>query len=562
MDINWQSIRTINGSQREGFEELVVQLARAESPASAKFERVGTPDAGVECYCVLDDGGEWGWQAKYFTSALTSGQWGQLDHSVETALDKRPELVRYFVCVPWDRSDARNPGQKPAMQRWDDRVSKWRGWAQERGMNVEFVWWGSSELIERLSRPEHIGRLFFWFQEQFFSETWYEDCIQEAFESAGPRYTPELHVDLPIAQDLEAFGRTDAAFNQIKAIAREVRREFQSVRPSSTDDERVRQAIDMSKLAQAGDMILKAFSDLQPAPAGELPVGDVVEKIKAAETPTNEVLETLRTLSRKYDSSPNKPDDRRTRQSPFQNMYYRVSRLRSSLADWHEQVSHAENLANSRVMILKGDAGTGKTHLLCDVARSRIEDGAPTVLLMGQRFTDSSAPWTQILQHLDMGSTKAEQFIGALESSAQATNCRALLIIDALNEGRGREIWPPNLSAFLSQVEKSSWIDVVLSIRSSYVRDVIPPEVQKRGVNVTHNGFEGHEYNAVRTFSKHYGIEFSSTPILQPEFQNPLLLKIICEGLKEGGEQRIPRGLNGITRVFNLYLESMNIAIP
>ena len=558
MDINWQSIRTINGSQREGFEELIVQLAQTESPESSEFERVGAPDAGVECHCILDDGSEWGWQAKYFTSALTPEQWGQLDDSVKTALDKRPELIRYFVCVPWNKPDARIPGQKSAMQQWNERVSKWLGWAQERDINVEFVWWGSSQLIERLSRPEHIGRLFFWFQDQFFSETWYEDRIQEAFESAGPRYSPELHVDLPIAQDLEVFGRTDASFNHIKAIARDIRREFQSVRPSGTDDERVRQAIDMSKLAQAGDMILNAFSDLQPAPAGELPVGDIEEKIEAAETPTNEVLRTLRTLSRKYDSSADKPDGRRTRQNPFQNTYNRVSRLRSSLADWHEQVGRAENLANSRVMILKGEAGTGKTHLLCDVARSRIEDGAPTVLLMGQRFTGSSDPWTQALQHLDMPGAKAEQFIGALESSAQVANRRALLIIDALNEGRGREIWPPNLSAFLSQVEKSSWVDVILSVRSSYEREVIPDEIQERAVNITHNGFEGREYDAVRIFSEHYEIEFPSTPILQPEFQNPLLLKIICEGLKDRGERRMPRGLNGITRVFSLYFESVN----
>lgn len=558
MDINWQSIRTIKGSQREGFEELVVQLARAESPASSEFERVGAQDAGVECYCVLDDGGEWGWQAKYFTSALDPGKWGQIDGSVKTALDKHPALVRYFVCVPWDRPDARNPSQKSAMQQWYERVSKWKGWAQERNMNVEFVWWGSSELIERLSRPEHIGRLFFWFQEQYFSEAWYRDHLREALESAGPRYTPELHIDLTIAQDLEAFGRTDAAFSQIKAIAREVRSEFNSARPTSADDERVRQNVDVSRLTQAGEMILSAFSDLQPTPADKFPIADIVKQIEAAEIPVSEVLETLRTLSRKYDSSRDKPDDLRTRQNPFQDMYYHVSGLRSGLADWRKQVGHAENLANSRVMILKGEAGTGKTHLLCDVARTRIEYGAPTVLLMGQRFTDSSDPWIQALQQLDMPGAKSEQFIGALESSAQVANRRALLIIDALNEGRGREIWPPNLSAFLSQVEKSSWVDVILSIRSYYEREVIPSEIQERAVNITHNGFEGHEYDAARIFFEHYGIEFPSTPILQPEFRNPLLLKIICEGLKDRGERRMPRGLNGITKVFSLYLESVN----
>ena len=56
---------------------------------------------------------------------------------------------------------------------------------QERGMNVEFVWWGASELIERLSRPEHIGRLFFWFDERYFDEAWYADRLQEAINAAG-----------------------------------------------------------------------------------------------------------------------------------------------------------------------------------------------------------------------------------------------------------------------------------------------------------------------------------------------------------------------------------------
>ena len=64
MSFDWQSIRAVRSSQREGFEELVAQLANAEAPVGARFERIGSPDAGVECYCVLENGSEWGWQAK------------------------------------------------------------------------------------------------------------------------------------------------------------------------------------------------------------------------------------------------------------------------------------------------------------------------------------------------------------------------------------------------------------------------------------------------------------------------------------------------------------------
>mgnify|MGYP002144292407 CR=1 FL=1 len=100
-------------------------------------------------------------------------------------------------------------------------------------------------------------------------------------------------------------------------------------------------------------------------------------------------------------------------------------------------------------MLLTGAAGTGKTHLLCDIAQQRIAAGKPTVLLMGQRFGDAD-PWGQALRQLDLASLRAEEFVGALEAVAQAADCRALLIIDALNEGEGMRIWPSNLAAFLA----------------------------------------------------------------------------------------------------------------
>lgn len=90
-------------------------------------------------------------------------------------------------------------------------------------------------------------------------------------------------------------------------------------------------------------------------------------------------------------------------------------------------------------MILRGAAGTGKTHLLCDLARQRISAGRPTVLLLGQRFVSNEVPWSQALQQLDLPGLSAEEFVGALEAAAQAAGSRALLIIDAINEGAGRK---------------------------------------------------------------------------------------------------------------------------
>ena len=62
MNINWHNIRSINGDQKEGFEELVLQLVRKEIiPTQYKFIRKGKPDAGVECFWTLEDNTEWVW---------------------------------------------------------------------------------------------------------------------------------------------------------------------------------------------------------------------------------------------------------------------------------------------------------------------------------------------------------------------------------------------------------------------------------------------------------------------------------------------------------------------
>jgi hypothetical protein len=198
VNLDWSAIRTLNGSRAGGFEELCAQLGRAESPSAARFERKGTPDAGVECYAVLSDGSEWGWQAKYFDS-LGDSQWGQLDKSVKKAIEKHPRMVRYFVCIPLDLADARITRQTSAREKWNDHVKEWTTQASEKGMTVEFVYWGSHQLLDRLTRLEHVGRVRFWFDVHGFDRAWFDARLDEALRTAGPRYTPEVHLDLPIA---------------------------------------------------------------------------------------------------------------------------------------------------------------------------------------------------------------------------------------------------------------------------------------------------------------------------------------------------------------------------
>ena len=557
-NFDWNRIRALGGSQAHGFEELCAQLARAGSPQDARFDRKGSPDAGVECYSRLGDGGEWGWQAKFFDT-LGNAQWPQLDGSVKSALDKHPGLIRYYVCVPLDRADARISGQMSALERWEAHVEKWQVWAHERGMDVEFVWWGSSELIERLSKSDHIGRFFFWFGQRGFDQDWFRQRLDEARKAAGPRYTPETHVELPIAQDMVLFGRSVFAIDKVKSLAIGVRRTHDGLMPFQRSFEQSDLHADIDDLSKATSVVLEALSELEPFPAGLLPFPHIAKKADEASVAVTHVMERIRRLRQGQEAQSRENQSSRSHyQDPLRNLLYDLQRLHSSLREVIEACEHADSLTNGQLLLLKGEAGTGKTHLLCDFAKGRIDAQLPTVLLMGQRFLSEDDPWVQLAQQLDLTGASAEEIGGALEAAAQASDCRALVMIDALNEGNGRKIWQAHLSSFLARLEKFSWIGVVLSVRSSYEDVLIPEDVKDRAAIVTHKGFEGHEYDATRNFFAHHGLEFPSTPILQPEFGNPLFLKTLCKGLSGKGETRIPRGFHGITAVFNLHLDSIN----
>lgn len=428
-------------------------------------------------------------------------------------------------------------------------------------MSVEFIYRGSSELLELLARPQHVGLVKFWFEVPGLDEAWFKARLDEAIKTAGPRYTPEIHVDLPIVSKFDAFGRTEEFFEQIKACAREIRKELRSFEYSESEFSDQTSDDLVSELSSKVKSILTELGAVTVQPIGDLPFQQIADQMTTTEATTEKLERLLLEREKAHEAEPQIGADALTspyRSNPFRQRRYRLIGLSSELAKTRGMLESAGDVAGSAVMILNGNAGTGKTHLLCDIAKQRVAAGRPTVLLMGQRFISKDAPWAQSLQQLDLSDLSAEEFVGTLEAAAQTAGCRALLMIDAINEGAGRFIWPTHLAAFLTSIKRSPWIGVVLSIRSSYEEIIIPKEIRDFAVRVTHQGFADHEYDATLTFFKYYKLELPSTPLLTPEFRNPLFLKTLCQGLHAKGERRLPRGFRGITAVFDLYLGSIN----
>lgn len=217
MSIDWHSIKSFNGSQANAFEEVVCQLARAEEIKEKKnFYRIAAPDGGVEAYCTLEIGDEYGWQAKYFFS-IGKSQWKQITESFKTALEKHPNLNKYFVCIPLDRQDPRIENQKWFMDRWNLKVKEWKSYAESLGRNIEIEYWGGSELVDRLSKEEHAGRKMFWFSNEEFSNKWFKEHVNTNISDLGRRYSPEINVELDIAKSFNFLTRDKVGDERLEA---------------------------------------------------------------------------------------------------------------------------------------------------------------------------------------------------------------------------------------------------------------------------------------------------------------------------------------------------------
>jgi hypothetical protein len=547
VSLNWSKLRTWDGSQNKAFEELCCQLAHAEDvPAGSEFRRKGAPDAGVECFWTLPSGDETGWQTKFFSS-LGSTQWDQIDKSVKTALDKHPRLTRYVVCLPFDRADPRiakkgNP-QKSAMSEWDAHVKTWSTWAAERNVAVTFDYWGDHEIADRLALEVHHGRHYFWFHEEHFGAAWFHQRFEEARANIGERYTPELNVDLPVARLFEGLGRTEAFRLWFLTLRGKIGKESRWL----SDAEIEKDPALYRPIAEAVRDLIKRLYDFEDD--DHLEPYDFDDIAKRSSETAEAAYKCGHVLEERAREQKNRDAFSYERRHSYD--------LGSLLRDLAEEASTtAGKAANTHVALLDGEAGQGKSHLLCDVAKRRVTAKLPTVLLLGGQFTKAD-PWTQVLQFLDVD-CKRDEFLGALDAAAEARRSRALILIDALNEGEDRTIWKRNLAGFLIACARYPRISVGLSVRTSYVDDVLPEGLGEKLSRETHPGFAEHEYQAARTFFDWFGIKRPSVPLLNPEFQNPLFLKLFCKGIKDAGLTEMPKGVQGVTQMFDFLLDAVN----
>lgn len=193
-------------------------------------------------------------------------------------------------------------------------------------------------------------------------------------------------------------------------------------------------------------------------------------------------------------------------------------------------------------LLVSGEWGTGKTHLMCDVTQHQLGRGQPTVLVLAKNFENHVV--AEICGRIEAGRTVTEVF-NRLEEAAGALGERVLVIVDGVNEGRRRE-WRQAVSTLRALVVDRPGIGLIITCRTPFESSAMTQDDLSKLHRVTHHGFDDQEFDAQAAFFQYYGLPLPEVPLLDSEFSRPLTLKLICQSLQDLTEKKLAAGFAGI----------------
>lgn len=370
------------------------------------------------------------------------------------------------------------------------------------------------------------------------TDAFVRERLDTAISALGPRYTPEANVDTPDMEALLAFTgstifrrRFEAACDSLRsAIARFSEIEFEWHRERAAAQGAIES---ISPLAQA-------LVD-ETAARGTAKWGKLVAGVARAASDCTTYPLCLLQSGKDVDGINRKYDD--------------VRRRHNSLCSICN--TYRADLLGGVWLLVTGEGGIGKSHLLADAACRALENGCIPILVLGSWFNGPCESLDRIPSLLGF-TCSLDEFLDEFSRYSSVRGATGLLIIDALNEGNGRAFWKTSLDWLVDRVAARENLRLIVSVRSTYRRDVVPPSLEAQGPP-EHEclGFRDAEALDIESYCEYYGIARPVAPLIGSEFSNPLHLRLLCEHLARRGGGDISAGVS-LPPAIESYLWGIN----
>ena len=130
---------------------------------------------------------------------------------MKTAIRLHPTLECYVVAIACDLTDRSGKLErgKTGWEHWETHKAKWTHWCADAGIEVEFVPWTKSDIVDRLiSSAEHRGLGLFWLNARSLTKDGLPKRLDVAKYDLGERFQPDDHVITALSKVFDGLART------------------------------------------------------------------------------------------------------------------------------------------------------------------------------------------------------------------------------------------------------------------------------------------------------------------------------------------------------------------
>jgi hypothetical protein len=355
---------------------------------------------------------------------------------------------------------------------------------------------------------------------------------KKAIQAAGPRYTPGLDPSAPnirlddLVESIDALALTDGFRRRIGRLHADLKSAYHRNRRAVGDSFRSR-SVTLETLM--GDV--ERLASLARPHAVKRQVGTVLRHARLVVTAVDAETERI-DKSRSELTTGEENDKTKEKLRELDNRGYQIYQLRASVQAVRSFLAGTGQLATDRQQILLlGTWGTGKTHLMCDVALNRLDGTVPALLFLASTLDSPS----NVLDAMAVSSGLAPngtELLRRLNSLGAIAGRRALLLIDGVNEG-DHEAWRRSLGPLAQKISRFKHLGLIVSCRRPYEQQLLTRVAEKRYVQVEHRGFANQEFDVQLEFFQYYELEAPEVPLITSEFSNPLFLKLFCKAIQD-----------------------------
>lgn len=501
-NLSWANFEMCNQDKRGAFESMCRMLfLKSYCPdGTILHSNPNNPGIEVEPVCAKDTEMRISFQAKYFNFKI---DYGQIKDSAQKAIKYYSEQldILYLYC---------NMDITTTRESYKEIVEILNA------VNIKLVPICNQSIFDIII--DYPSLVLLYFEKHNLSSKWFKNQVEAAIEDLGQRYNGRFNIDTAIEHSLDLFIGQECAVNLIN------QRKLDSIKTlehNKTTHYSFQIFIDRSI------EVINALCDVTTNTLSEC-LGwsqHLKESLKNEES----------SIRRQIDELNCQLDKARGDENLFYKLQDEIRELKwianiPSLLKFDEQ---EQLLIQKKVLILRGEAGTGKSQLFANVGKKIVNNGFSIVLLLGQTFLCSDPISKQIPAQLGLH-LELDELLDIFEQIGERDERPTILLIDALNESVVPDIWKTKLPELIRKIEQRNYVRLAISIRSGYepliLDEVIQSKIEsKEVVNLVHSGFRDESVSAVQEFLNHYGIPFSPEYYLQQEMTNPLFLTLFCK---------------------------------